>query len=343
MDFSSSQIVQSCMAVSPNIKSYFEEERYFAEVDQPEALTPHLAEIMAVNLLLDELAIIGVETNQTAEEISEYPTELNTVLDMRTVFDIENFYNLMSHMTEEQWSEFKAAVDECRNSGDLLFVVSEYCQEHFPVDERWTNILTSADHWWWSTDNFSKHVNALIEKVDRNTDPNKSVVDDSNVSDITKFLVNFQERQSKVKAFAEYVLTNSSISLNRTNLDRLVAEYDKEKLDPAKLPIFAEYSAHKADYKSEPSVVKEHHLHTPHHIEYWKEHTDKSITLEDVVMVVASLFLDGLKEKKMLECLSPIAELLKQTNPEGTKFLKYLVSLNFNDVTTENRDATVSE
>ena len=195
MDFSSSQIVQSCMGVSQNIKDYFDEERYLAEVDQPESLTPHLVEIMAVNLLLDELAQIGLETNQTAEEVVEYPTELNTVLDMRTAFDAEKFYQLLRSMSEEQFSEFKAVVEECSNPGDFLYEITDYCLAHFPIDERWENIHASAEHWWWSTDNFAKHINALIEKVERNSDPNKAVVDDSNISDVADFLLKFQQRK----------------------------------------------------------------------------------------------------------------------------------------------------
>ena len=350
MDFSSSQIVQSCMDVSPNIKDYFDEERYLAEVDQPESLTPHLVEIMAVNLLLDELAQIGLETNQTAEEIAEYPTELNTVLDMRTAFDAEKFYQLLKAMTEEQFSEFKAVIEECANSGDFLFEITDYCYAHFSTDERWENIHASAEHWWWSTDNFAKHINALIEKVERNSDPNKAVVDDGNVSDIASFLLKFTQRKDQVKHFADYIVNSDSWHLNVPLLVEMVENYDKVKLSPDLLPKFADYDAHKSDYEKEPDFVTHHHYTTNHHLEYWKSIDDRHLQREDLVMIIASLFLDKLSKEDIVKQVTPLVNMHIKTKNDKVvaesdiKFLKYLINLDFNQIASgEIANATITE
>ena len=344
MDFSSSQIVQSCMDVSPNIKDYFDEERYLAEVDQPEALTPHLVEIMAVNLLLDELAEIGLETNQTAEEVVEYPTELNTVLDMRKAFDAELFYQLLKAMTEEQFSEFKAVIEECANPGDFLFEITDYCHEHFSTDERWENIHASAEHWWWSTDNFAKHINALIDKVERNSDPNKAVVDDDNVKDIADFLLKFQQRKDQVKHFVDYIVNQNEYNLNVPYLEKLVDEYDKSKLKPDKLPLFANYAKHTEEYTEEPKFVKEHHLQISHHLEFWENRRDAMPTKEELIMIVASLWLDNLSREEIIKKLSPLVVSHLQKYPELIKFLKYIVSLDFQSITSgEVANETIPE
>ncbi len=343
MDFSSSQIVQSCMDVSQNIKDYFDEERYLAEVDQPESLTPHLVEIMAVNLLLDELAQIGLETNQTAEEVVEYPTELNTVLDMRTAFDAEKFYQLLRSMSEEQFSEFKAVVEECSNPGDFLYEITDYCLAHFPIDERWENIHASAEHWWWSTDNFAKHINALIEKVERNSDPNKAVVDDSNISDVADFLLKFQQRKDQVKHFADYIINQHEWNLNVPYLLKMVDDYDKEKLDPKKLPLFANYAKHKGDYETEPEFMKQHHAHTNHHLEYWEQDRDGLPTNEDLVMIIVSLFLDNLSKEDIIKKMSYIVNRYLKEYPDRIKFLKYLINLDFQSISTGVANATVTE
>ena len=343
MDFSSSQIVQSCMDVSPNIKDYFDEERYLAEVDQPESLTPHLVEIIAVNLLLDELAQIGLETTQTAEEVVEYPTELNTVLDMRTAFDAEQLYQLLRSMSEEQFSEFKAVIEECANPGDFLFEIADYCLAHFPTDERWENIHASAEHWWWSTDNFTKHINALIEKVERNSDPNKAIVDDSNVKDIADFLLKFQQRKEQVKRFSDYIVNQHEFYLNVPYLEKLADEYDKTKLAPDKLPLFANYAKHKNEYQGEPEFIKQHHLQIRHHLEFWENHRDGIPVNEELVMIVASLQLDNLSKETIIKKLSALVESNLKGYQERIKFLKYLVNLDFQSITLGVVNETIPE
>lgn len=343
MDFSSSQIVRSCMNVSPNIKDYFDEERYLAEMDQPELLTPHLIEIMAVNLLLDELAVIGLETNQTAEEVVEYPTELNTIFDMRTAFDAEQLYSLLKAMPEKQFSEFTAIIEECQNSGDLLFDITDYFHIHFSTDERWENIRASAEHWWWSTDNFAKHINALVEKVERGSDPNKAVVDDKNIEDVAAFLLNFQQRLSQVKSFTDYIINSHEWPVDVNRLEKMVKDYDREKLDPSKLPVFAEYTEHPDRYKEEPQLVKEHHLHTNHHLEYWQHAGASSITREDLVMIVVSLFLDGLSREDIVKKLGYIVGKYLTGKTQELEFLKYLINLDFNTISSGVENAVVTE
>lgn len=343
MDFSNSQIVQACMDVSPNIKDYFDEERYLAEVDQPESLTPHLVEIMAVNLLLDELAQIGLETNQTAEEVVEYPTELNTVLDMRTAFDAEKFYQLLKAMSEEQFSEFKATVEECSNPGDFLFEITDFCNEHFSTDERWQNIHASAEHWWWSTENFAKHINALIDKVERNSDPNKAIVDDSNVKDVADFLLKFQQKKNQVKRFADYIVNQHEFDLNVPYLEKLVDEYDKIKLSPELLPLFANYAKHKDEYNGEPEFVKQHHLTISHHLEYWAERKDHLPVNEELVMIVVSLFLDGWSKEVVIKKLTPLVNSYLKEYPDRVKFLRYIVGLDFQSIASGVTNETITE
>ena len=224
MDFSENSIVQSCIKVSPNIKEYFEEEKYLAEVEQPELLTPSFVSIMTVNLLLDELAEIGLETNQTAEEIIEYPTEFNTVLSMREVFDSESFYIFLKSMTDTQFSDFRGIIEECNHPNDFLFEITEYCAAHFTIDERWQNIFASAQHWWWSTDKFANHITTIINNVLNNSDPNKSYIDDSNINEVGAFLQNFEKRKVKIMNFASFLFHDDKFKFDHRYDDFEVLE-----------------------------------------------------------------------------------------------------------------------
>ena len=336
--------MQKCMEVSPNITDYFNEERYLAEMDQPEQLTPHIVEIMAVDLLLDELSQIGLETNQQAEEIAEYPTELNTVLDMRTAFDAEKFYQLLKSMKENQFAEFQSIVEECENSGDMLFEVTDYCAIHFTTDERWQNIQASAEHWWWSTDRFRNHINALIDKVIRHSDPNKSPITDANFESITIFLLSFRQRKAELQRFVNYLIGLNKFNFNQELLGGLINNYDKDKLEPENLPTFAEYFVHPEYFRDEkgnsvpPKCVINHHFNSTHHMSYWGKGgpgVRPPMTKEYLIMIIGSMFLDNKHKDYIVKMKDYLVSKYCKDNTELTQFANMLVNLNYRSIVDE--------
>lgn len=347
MDFSGIQIVSACMSVSPNIKAYFEEERYLAELDQPELLTPNLVCVMATNLLLDELAEIGIETNQDAEAICEYPTEFNTVLDMRTAFDQDQLYALLKRMTNTQLAGFQATVDECQHPGDLLLELSEYCAIHFPTDERWQNIMTSATHWWWSTDRLLAHVNAILKHVTEDSDPNPSVVDDQNLKVITAFLQHHAQRKADLKKFVDYVVDVNRDKVDTVQLYRLLEHYDRDMLVPDLLPKFADYEAHPQLYRTHggklsASFVIDHCLRSSNCIDHWLQ-ADALPTTSQLTLLVGSYYAHGHLKQQLIKELNPLIERYHDY-PELIKWLSWLVNLDYSAIVAgEMNHAAVTE
>ena len=340
MDFSETPIVRECISVSDNIKDYFEEERYLAEVDQPEELTPSFVAMLAADLLLTELSEMGLQTSQTIEEIIEYPTEFNVVLDMRKVFDSTEFYNFIRRMPESKFTELEAVVEQCVNSSDLLFDIAEYCTTAFPNDERWINIHSSSEHWWWSDDNFGKHIKTLLDRAVLNSDPNKAVVDDHNITYISAFLTKFAERKKKATRFINYIIDNSGYTLNGPLLLQNVETYDKEKLRPSNIQMFANYAANPGEYKkseddnSEPDFVNKHHLTNKHHLEYWLSRPPKGVNRlqkEDLVMMTLTLALDEKTKDEMIHDFDGIVKQYCLSN-EMLSLLRYLINLDYNAI-----------
>ena len=146
----------------------------------------------------------------------------------------------------------------------------------FPTDTSWEIVQRSIEY-WYSTRNFSKHISALIAKVDVHTDPNTTPVTDDNVVEIAQLLEHMKERDSKVKLIIDYILRHV-FGLDATRLMKYVKEYDRDKLDPDKIALFAHYDA--THPEEEPDFVVEHHLNSPHHIEHWKKLKDDSANLE---------------------------------------------------------------
>ena len=69
MDPMSINIVSRCCSASDNIRDFFLEERYLLSMDQNEEANEQVLSATAVELVLDELSDIGVETSFTSADI----------------------------------------------------------------------------------------------------------------------------------------------------------------------------------------------------------------------------------------------------------------------------------
>ena len=297
-------IVKRCCDASPAIYDYFIEERYLVEVEQNDSLTPDLLAVIAINLVLDELSNIGIETNTTAEDMTSSPFDLDVMFYLRDRLDKDNLYKFFKSLPEGKYSDLCGIIENCTIAEDLLFELVEFTTNVLPTDDGWDCISRVVDN-WCSTEAFSKHVIAIQSKIDIRDEVNKSFITDANLQQVTQFLKRMKQRSEIVKHLIRYIVMRRQV--NRDILDHYVARYDKDKLRPEMLPLFAQYNAEHPD--EEPPFLKEHHLTISHHYEYWDyrfENKDKvggfvPPTDEESCMIFVSLLLDGFRDKELAD------------------------------------------
>lgn len=300
-------IVRRCAYASDNIRDYFLDERYLVDIDQNDMVTPQMLTVTAIELMLDELAEIGIESKFRAEELLLSPMDLDTLFDLRSKFDKDNFYKFLKLLKPEVYSEFCGVIENVNLPEDLLIEISDFMTAILPFDTSWEIIQRSIEY-WYSTSNFSKHITAIISKVDIHSDPNTTPITNDNITEISQFLEIMKERDNKVKILVDYI-TKHVFGLDGQKLSDYVVNYDRDKLRSDDIVSFAHYELTKPS--EEPVCVQQHHENVYHHLEYWKKMHETYEQLEckgsygpnkeQIIMIVVSLVLDGFFKEDLLK------------------------------------------
>lgn len=296
MDNQESLLVR-CKQLSVNIAEYFDGMKYLGDVDSAEQVTPAFLNRLAVTMVMDELAEIGIVSNFEIEDFILDVKNFEALFAMRERFDRINLYEFLKALTEEQLSLFHNLLDETAEDGDLLLELSHLLCEFAPLDLSY-KLIQECSTQWTSVFKFRDHLNALRRKLE-NVDTTKAVVNDSNVNEIIAFLNNMKLRETAITKCVDLLLSKYQY-LNETVLLTKVAKYDHEKLDPGLLPLFAALK----DGEDEPEHVQSHHLEVDHHIEYWENKKKNKqpihFTIEHGIMIMLSLMLDKLSLQDIL-------------------------------------------
>ena len=303
-------LVKRCCIASDNIRDYFLDERYLIDMDQNDMVTPQMLSVTAVDLMLDELSEIGIESNFRAEELLLSPMDLDTLFTLRSKFDKDNFYKFLKNLKPEVYSEFCGVIENVNLPEDLLIEIADFMTAIFPFDTSWEIIQRSLEY-WYSTGNLGKHVSALQAKVDVHSDPNTTPITDDNITEISHFLEHMKERDASVSVIVQYI-TNHVFGLDGVKLDELVKNYDRDKLNPDVLAKFAHYDA--THPEEEPDFLVHHHETVYHHLEYWKKMDEAYDQLEckgpygpdkeQIIMIIVSLILDGFFREELMKELT---------------------------------------
>ena len=296
MDPTDTPIVQRCMAASPNINDYFVERRYIAELEQEEYRTPQMLTRIAVNLLMDELSEMGIETNMTCDEILESSMDLNVLFNLRDLFDKDKLYDALKAFTPEVYSEFESLIENISLPEDFLYEITDFFGAKTPNDERWVTLQAVLDR-WASTEAFSKHIVSIMDKVNLHSDPNKSAVDDTNLDTVQAYLTYMTVTADKIRRIVDLMAERVN-TVDWSIVGRYLKSYDRETLDPDVLPAFAEYHSLTRGGQTIPEAIKTHWNTTWHHPEYWKRN-DQVPTKEQIVVIAAGSLANGVPFEKL--------------------------------------------
>ena len=335
MDPMSINIVSRCCAASDNIRDFFLEERYLLSMDQNEEANEQVLSVTAVELVLDELSDIGVETSFTPEDILQSEIDKQVMFYLRKKLDKDNLYATIKSFNDEVYSEFCGVVENCQLAEDLFIELAEFMSATIPTDIPWEMIKRSTEY-WFSTENFTKHISAIQAKVDLHVDRNASAVDDNNIDIIKEFMNRMMQRDQMLRKLISHIIRRTT-DLDTTKLMRLVDKYDKDKLKPDVLPLFAKYNAEHPD--EEPPYLHHHHESVYHHLEYWQKRTEEYEYLElkgpygpsreECVMIVVSFMLDGMTKDQMLKEVNKFEPHVMQ---DQLHFMKILADIDYEKV-----------
>lgn len=331
-------IIEKCRFLSEHINAYFDEKRYIAIVDQIEQVTPQFLRDLAIELLLDELSILGIISNFTPPDLITSAIDLETAFYLRSKFDGTNFYKTLKQLDEATYSDFCGIHENIGLAEDMLREFAEYFSNKFPLDIGWQYIVRSMDH-WVSTEAFVAHIDAICNKLDQNTDNNKTHITDSNINEIANFLNHMVEREKEITLYLYDLIKRDSINsiykLDFSNIKLMIKKYDHEKLHPDIVESFANYEKHHPE--EEPDYVRYHHLTVNHHYEYWKlrninSANTETMSLEVAVMYLYSLILDRLPISKIKEEITKLSKLTHVVSPNVISFLNELVELDYDAI-----------
>lgn len=328
-------IVNRCCSVSDNIKEYFLGEGYLADLDQNDMVTPHLLSVIAIDMFLDELSDLGIETKFDAEELMLSTIDLNTMFLLRRSFDKDRFYRFLKSLPELTYGEFCGVMDNVSLPEDLLIEISDFMTAKFPYDPTWEIIQNSLEY-WYSTRRFGEHIAAIQEKIQLHSDPTTTPVNDRNVDEIAHFLEHVRERDRLVKVITNYIVSHTT-GIDMDRLNGYIKHYDRDKLRPEVICLFAHYDA--THPEQEPDFLVHHHQTVYHHLEYWEKMDDTYERLEchgpfgpnkeQMIMIVVSLVLDGLYKDKLQEALNKFK---KYTMDEVWSYAEQLLAFDYEEI-----------
>lgn len=311
-------IILKVRSLSEDINEYFANQEYKNFTDdecQQEEITDRYLLHVALEKLFEEVQDIGIDADYNVDDFIEDTTALETLFALREEFDKAKFYNLLKNLSETSFAEFRTAYESIELPEDLLLELAPWLANLFPNNPNWFLIDRAPQH-WYSTQAFANHLSEIINQLVEKTDLNKAVVNDTNIDSIKKFLQIMKIRNNTITIYIKEICKKYP-ELNKELLNKYIQNYDIQKLDNDRLPLFAAYNDIKP--KEEPVFLKEHHLTVNHHIEYWIDHWNKfqkyktpmpMYTREIAVMLVVSLVLDDLTSRQMLNRIKPLSEIL---------------------------------
>ncbi len=334
MNERSHDILEQCKQVSEYIHRYFEDKLYLDNLENFDALSPIFKADMAIQLLLNELENMGIETNLEVEDVLSFSPYFDASLALRRKFDSVNFYQTLMELDEKYLQRVQSIQEEAVCGEDLFIGLIEFFRQVLPMDRDWAilNSVVITDH-FEGTSAFADYFSSILKRRLKQ-DMNRSYVDDSNINNVIAFTNNMKERDDRITVMISE-LEATFPELNKGLLDEFIQKYDKDKLAPECLPFFAAWYVLKDKPKEEPPFLAHHHATVSHHLQYWENpvNAGKKISKEQAVMIVVSMVLDGFDAKKRKEEVKPF---FKYCNQDVQDFLTKIADFTYSEETSKH-------
>ena len=236
-------------------------------------------------IVIDELKQFGLYLSVSEDQVLSDWFTAKHLYYIRKLVDSENLEKVISQFVDRQ--VFSQLTDSMTDSTDLFTRVLEVLVGVSP--ENYQDLLQFSDR-IYATDKFRDHLSAIIEKIDSK----EAVPELANIEEQIEYLGKVQRSRAILVRIKDVLLSNvpdiaAEVDLEAWN--HAIANYDREKIQPDTLPIYAHIDKDVPEYLEayKKSMMDQHHIAVPHHIEYWEERIYELSNLDmmHVIMLIS--------------------------------------------------------
>lgn len=253
--------------ISENVADYLDREIYDEYFGPGTDYTVEdiLQECYAI--VLQELTEYGITFSCEEEDLLQDWYVAHKLYELRYVLDAINFKDHLLRYTED--IEGICNLLDTEESDDIFPALIAYLVEHHPDDVRFKDIdyLTQDIV---ASSRLRDHIAAILE----NLEEVGAAVVIPDMARAKRYIAKTQELRALAREAVEKITTQLyTVDWNRPILEKLLADYDLDKIAPDTLKIFSvidlepEVSPMLANYRTK--MLDEHHKRSLHHIEYW--------------------------------------------------------------------------
>jgi hypothetical protein len=306
---------------SPNIASYLDNKLYRADVEDPDILTESVIFNLVMNMVIDELGIMGIIIHARNEVYNEVSL-IKTIEFLRVSFDIKNFSPLVARTPS--LGQFVCASADSEEADPELFVhdVIRFCQDSFPLSTKWEHLIKNEEY-FTSKPEFMDHVCRISENAQTLT----AQIDFDHL--VPKFLNSVLEHVTKVNEHARFLATHPSTDdlAAVEEFMKKVAKHCQElpSVMPSQyienyLDVDDPHPAYSARGSDHPDILKYKQSKNVF-LEYYRTHPQiDEISAETAMIIVSDLFRPTWGIDKNLESL----RVLYKTTNLGNGILRHL-------------------
>lgn len=274
-------------SISDNVDDYLSRELYVDSFGYDSGFTPNDILRECYTIILQELRELGITFNA---EIDDLLCDWYTAKHLYYIREIADGYTIKELCKDEDVkNKLDTLLQSPEESDDLFVALVAYLKEKHPTElsyryaDEFSDLIVASER-------FDQHVQCILA-ASRDYD----AIATPDIKLAQSYIKKIQNVRSLVRTTVDAIIKNLQLqtSLNTKKLNKLLDEYDMDKLAPKDLKLFSIID-NEASSELYPNLkrlraveLQKHHERSSHHIEYWFKHSDLHPTKEDLILLVA--------------------------------------------------------
>ncbi len=274
-------------SISDNVEDYLSRELYVDSFGYDSDFTP--ADILreCYTIILQELRELGITFTA---EIDDLLCDWYTAKHLYYIREIADAYTLKEICRDEDVkNKLDTLLQAPEESDDLFVALVTHLHEKHPTELKYRYAVEFSDL-IIASERFDQHVKCILAASN-----DYDAIATPDIKLAQSYIKKIQDIRNLVKTTVVTIVNKLQLqtSLSTIKLNKLVDEYDMDKIAPKNLKLFSiiDNEAAKELY---PNLIKlravemqKHKERASHHIEYWFKHNNLHPTKEDLILLVA--------------------------------------------------------
>lgn len=274
-------------SISDNVEDYLSRELYVDSFGYDSDYTPNDILRECYTIILQELRELGITFTA---EIDDLLGDWYTAKHLYYIREIADAYSLKEICRDEDVkNKLDTLLQAPEESDDLFVALVTYLHEKHPTELRYRYAVEFSDI-LVASERFDQHVKCILAASN-----DYDAIATPDVKLAQSYIKKIQDIRNLVKTTVETIISSLQLqtSLSNTKMNKLLDEYDLDKIAPKNLKLFSiiDNEAAKELYpnlnKLRAVEMQKHKERASHHIEYWFKHSDLHPTKEDLILLVA--------------------------------------------------------